>query len=392
MPAALAVSLFLFWMAFAGLAQAQTFSVLHAFKDKPDGSMPYGGVVRDAAGNLYGTTDIGGRYGAGTIYKIDSAGKETVLHSFSKPEGAGPMDSLLLDAAGNLYGTAHAGGYSFGLGTVFELKPGGHLKVLHRFGQNMNFDASGPYGGLVRDGVGNLYGEAGGGTTQGGGAVYKVDHLTGAETIVYNFGPPPDGGSPLATLARDPQGNLYGTTNLGGANCLDNLGCGTVFKVDSSGNETVLYNFTGGTDGKQPVGGVVLDEQGNIFGTTSEGGLGFGTVFKLDPNGGLTVLHSFGQSSPDGAQPFAGLTRDSRGSLYGTTYLGGAFGYGSVYKLDANGNFSVLHSFTWGTDGRAPWAGVILDQAGNIYGTTQLGGDQNCDFGNGCGVVFKITP
>ena len=375
----------LFLVAVGGIARGQTFAVLHAFEDKPDGSMPYGGVVRDTAGNLYGATDVGGRYRAGTIYRIDSAGTETVLHSFSKPEGAGPMDSLLLDAAGNLYGTAHAGGYSFGLGTVFELKPGGHLKVLHRFGQNMNFDASGPYGGLVHDAAGNLYGEAGGGTTQGG-AVYKIDHLTGAETIIYNFMLLPDGQSPLATLFRDTDGNLYGTTNLGGAYCL--LGCGTIFKVDSNGDETVLYSFTGGSDGSQPVGGVIRDSEGNLYGTTSEGGLGEGTVFKLDPSGTLTTLHSFGQFSPDGSQPTAALVRDRTGNLYGTTQFGGDYGYGTVFKLSPDGRFSLLHSFSFGTDGGAPWAGVTLDDAGNLYGTTRVGGDPTCN----CGVVFKITP
>jgi uncharacterized repeat protein (TIGR03803 family) len=320
-------------------------------------------LVRDAAGNLYGTTLGGGAAKSGTVFKLDTDGRETVLHSFTGAAGDGsnPYAGLILDAAGNLYGTTvYSGDLAcdppYGCGTVFKLDAAGTETVLYRFTRTGG-DGALPYGGLVRDAAGNLYG-----TTAGGGDL----------------------------------------------SCGDGDGCGIVFKVDSTGKETVLHIFTGtGGDGSDPFDALILDAAGNLYGTTSAGGNGSpcpygsrscGTVFKLDTTGKETVLHNF--SGLDGAGPFAGLIRDSAGNFYGTTEFGGDMscsilgtpGCGTVFKLDTAGTLTVLHSFT-GSDGANPISGLIRDAADNFYGTTEFGGDlPTCDSDPGCGVVFKLKP
>jgi uncharacterized repeat protein (TIGR03803 family) len=364
-------------------ARAQTYTILYSFKGAPDGAYPYAGVVTDRSGNLFGITETGGHYQTGTVFKIDSSGTETVQHAFVKAEGGGSMSALLLDREGNLYGTNPIGGGLAPVGTVFELSRGGKLAPLYRFGGGLA-DGNSPYGALIRDDAEDLYGATSGGGAFLSGTIFKIDHQTGAETILYNFQGQPDGAGPNGGLVRDAQGNLYGTTILGGVN--GNPGFGTVFKLDAAGNETVLYSFEGGSDGEQPGAGLIRDSAGNFYGTTIIGGGGSGTVFKLDPSSGETVLHRFGSSSTDGIQPHAGVVRDAAGNFYGTTYFGGAFGDGTVYKLDPGGNLTILHSFAWGTDGAGPWGGVIRDAAGNLYGTTSVGGTYNF------GIVYKITP
>lgn len=363
----------------SGSVQAQTLTVLHSFTGKADGAYPYGGVIMDQDGNLYGATSTGGRYKNGTIYKIDPSGKTSVLHQFTHHEGAGSSGSLFRDKGGNLYGTnfwAGNGNY----GTVFELRASGKFIVLHTFGHDGGFDGLHPYAGLIRDGAGNLYGTASNGGMWGQGAVFRVDHRTGAETVLYSFGLQPDGSFPTGGLRIDSEGNLYGTTGSGGT-----LGSGTVFKLDPSGTEEVLYNFgeSSAWDGEDPTADLLPDIYGNFYGTAAKvGKFGFGTVFKLDSSGVETVLHDF---DGNGATPFAGLTWDSAGNLYGTTLSGGDLGAGVVFKMEPSGGFTVLHSFS-GQDGAAPWAGVILDQGGNVYGTTPFGGTY------GYGVVYKLTP
>lgn len=198
---------------------------------------------------------------------------------------------------------------------------------------------------------------------------------------------------------RDSQGNLYGTTELGGdMNGCGTLGCGVVFRVSPSGSQTVLYRFTGGTDGSQPAGGLVRDSAGNLYGTTGLGGdlsfeppYGCGVIFKVSASGVETVLHNFTGEPTDGWNPIAGVVRDSTGNLYGTTYRGGTYGLGTVYKLDASAKESLLYSFDGESDGSYPNAGVILDAAGNLYGAASAGGTRDCS-GEGCGVVFKLVP
>jgi uncharacterized repeat protein (TIGR03803 family) len=359
--------------------------VLHTFTGRPnDGSYPYGALVRDRAGNFYGTTNTGGKSGDGTVFKLTTSGDEKILHSFIKAEGKAPVDALILDDAGNLYGTTEDGGVAGG--TVFELSKGGKLAPLHRFGQGGIEDGADPWSGLVRDADGNLYGTTAYGGGNGGlGTVYKVDPL-GNETLLYAFGVPPDGSSPLGSLLRDAAGNLYGTTGSGGAFC--GLCAGTVFKVDPEGKEKVLYSFTGGIDGGGPLANLITDGEGNLYSTTYQGGMfSDGTIFKLDRVGTLTVLYAFGSIADDGMNPRSGIIRDEQGNFYGTTYLGGDHGVGTVYKLDASGVITILHSFTFGRDGAAPFGGLIRDEKGNLYGTTTEGGDPVCN----CGVVFEIA-
>jgi uncharacterized repeat protein (TIGR03803 family) len=204
----------------------------------------------------------------------------------------------------------------------------------------------------------------------------------------------PDGSVPLGELTRDAQGFLYGTTQSGGASNF-----GTVFKLRAR-QETVLYSFTGGADGASPQGALVRDAAGNLYGTAGGGnnlcshGAQCGVVFKLDTSGHETVLYAF-KGGTDGADPTDRLVRDAAGNLYGTTYLGGDRPCcGTVFKLDTTGTKSVLHSFTGIPDGKNPMAGLAMDAAGNLYGTTYQGGLKTCHQtgGNGCGIVFKLAP
>ncbi|MGA8491482.1 MAG: choice-of-anchor tandem repeat GloVer-containing protein [Terriglobales bacterium] len=207
--------------------------------------------------------------------------------------------------------------------------------------------------------------------------------------LLHSFGAGSDGARPRAGVIQDAKGNLYGTTEGGGVH-----GVGTVFKLSPAGKETVLYSFTGGADGENPYAGVIQDAKGDLYGTSYDGGVSNGgTVFKLRKTGKITVLYSFTGSNGDGYSPNAGVIQDADGNLYGTTYYGGAFGVGTVFKLSKTGKETVLHSFTCGADGCNPPAGVIQDAKGHLYGTAEYGGDSSCGGENsGCGVVFELTP
>jgi len=372
--------------------QAQTLTVLHSFTGTHgDGAFPQADLVRDAAGNLYGTTSQGGAVTkcghCGIVFKVDTAGNETVLHTFgSTGDGADPEAGLIQDAADNLYGTTTYGGAS-NFGTVFKVDPTTRKEtVLYSF--TGGTDGEYPFADLIRDAAGSLYGTTwGGGTSRacyggGCGTVFKLD-ATGKETVLYSFTGGADGANPTAGLVQDAAGNLYGTTEIGGSS-----GQGVVFKLDATGKETVLHSFAGGVDGASPHSALVRDEEGNLYGTTIAGGVfrSSGTLFKVDAAGTETVLHSFNRV--DGWNPEAGLVRDQEGNLYGTTLQGGAFAEsdGTVFKVDKAGTETVLHSFTGAvsTDARAPLAALVLDAAGNLYSTTVAGGD----FG---GTVFKLT-
>jgi uncharacterized repeat protein (TIGR03803 family) len=370
--------------------QAQTFSLLYTFTGGMDGSTPVGGVILDAAGNLYGTTSEGGNFacsqGCGTLFKVDGVGNKTVLHSFAGTgagDGEYPNAALVWDGQGNLYGTTEVGGAS-GYGTVFKLDTTGKETVLHSF-SGAGGDGAFPLGGVVRDEQGNLYGTTEVGGTSNCGTVFKLD-TTGKETVLYSFaGMGGDGRSPWAGVVRDGQGNLYGTTVGGGVSDL-----GTVFKVDTTGKETVLHSFTGTVvDGAQPMTGLVLDAKGNLYGTTNSGGRGIeggnGVVFKVSKAGLETVLYRFPATGAKGIRP-RGVVRDAQGNLYGTTLFHGAFGWGTVFKRAPTGKLTVLYNFTGGNaDGGDPYAGVVQDSQGNLYGTTSAGAI-------GYGTVFNITP
>lgn len=372
-------------------AHAQTLTVLYSFSGATDGGYPESGVILDSAGNVYGTTEIGGSgnfncSGCGTVFKVSEAGIETVLHSFTgNLDGAFPLyGTLFRDQAGNLYGTTSTGGANGG-GTVFRLSPNGRqISIAFPNGTGPGFSAA----GLTPDGAGNAYG-----TTQyrgtgcppyGCGTVFKVSH-TGKITIVHSFQSGTDGANPIADLVRDGAGNLYGTTLDGGAS-----NAGTVFKIDSAGKESVLYAFMGGTDGGQPHAGLLRDGTGNLYGTTSSGGVNFGgTIFKIDSAGNHTILYNFcSQSCLDGETPMGNLALDSAGNIYGATQNGGN-GAGVVFELDTNGVETVLYNFcNVGncSDGEGPLSGVTRDSQGNLYGTTFYGGSV------GYGVVFELTP
>ncbi len=324
---------------------AGTESVLYFFKGgTTDGQDPGGGLIMDGAGNLYGTTAGGGTDGYGTVFKINAAGTESVVYSFKggTTDGDSPFGQLIMDSAGNLYGTTSVGGTN-GDGTVFEISAAGTESVLHSFV---------------------------GGTT--------------------------DGQQPIAGLIMDSAGNLYGTTSFGGEN--DD---GTVFKISARGTESILYSFKGGTtDGKVPDSGVIMDSAGNLYGTTSMGGAnGDGTVFEIGAAGTESILHFFDGYPTDGQLPWAGLIMDSAGNLYGTTTEGGDNDDGTVFKVDAAGTESILYSFKGGiSDGQGPFSSLIIDGFGNLYGTTEgysyvtpLNGTPVSSSANGDGTVFKIN-
>jgi len=317
--------------------EAQTYTIIHNFSGEPnDGSDPLGGLVQDASGNFYGTTAHGGEFNGGTIFKLDTANVETVLYSFT-----GETDGSL------------------------------------------------PQGNLFRDPDGDLYGTASEGSAQNGGVVFKLD-INNVLTVVYSFQGNLDGAGPSGNLVSI-NGVLYGTTEFGGrGGCNGSGGCGTIFKVTKAGKETVLYQFTGGADGFEP-SGLIRDAAGNLYGVTIAGTNNFGALFKLDTMNHFTVLHTF-TGKADGAGPSGRLIRDVNGNIRGATQGGGdpTCQCGVIFKVDADGNFKVLHTFLARTGGAEPLTGP-LDDAGTLYGLTGYGGDLNCLVqGTGCGVLFKI--
>ena len=389
----------------SGAFAAPKFKVLHAFSYK-EGDGPWDNLVWDKAGNLYGTTTAGGTYGYGAVFQLrpghNGEWAEATIHDFdiNGEGGYGPDGGIVFDAAGNLYGTTEWGGAN-GLGTVFELSPGFKgwtFAVLYTFcGKPSCLDGAAPYGSLVIDGAGKLYGTA--------GAAFELkpgsDGWT--EEVIYGFRSNRGGTTALAGPILDETGNLYGVTERGGTACSP-PGCGTAYElkpVAGGWKHIILHNFGRfQNDGVGPgVGQLARDGAGNLFGTTRAGGRnicfgGCGTVFKLTPesNGHWkeTVLYSF-RNGATGNGPGAGVVVDKAGNLYGATIYGGTAqcGCGVVYKLarGAKGtwHYSVLHAFL-GSDGAQPDANLILDHKGNLYGTTPAGGS------GGLGVVFEVTP
>ena len=336
-----------------------------------------------------GTTYGGGIYTDGTVFELKT-GKEKVLHNFEDgADGAWPESGLILDKARNIYGTARGGGDGR-YGTIFKLDTAGTFTTLYTF--TGGADGGGPEAALLFDEAGDLYG-----TTSSGihnfGTIFKLD-ATGILTTLYTFMGGVDGGSPYSWLIFDKAGTLYGTTSGGGL-----YGHGTIFKLDTAGTLTTLYSFCSQAncaDGENPMAGLVRDQAGNLYGTAPGGGGpacsgGCGTIFKLDKKGVFSVLHTF-TGGADGAIPYAGLVLDKEGNLYGTTQYGGnngcvyGYGCGTVFKLNAAGALTNIHTFTGAADGANPYAGLILDKEGNLYGAASDGGSY------GKGVAFKITP
>jgi uncharacterized repeat protein (TIGR03803 family) len=269
--------------------------------------------------------------------------------------------------------------------------------VLHNFGAGS--DGAFPDAGVIADPAGNLFGttgQGGAGACPGGcGTIYELD-ASGSETVLYSFNGP-DGSYPSASLLRDPQGSLYGTTLAGGANNSCNLGCGTVFELDQNGALTVLYSFAGGEDGWYVTTGLVRDARGNLYGTTAGGGTSnLGTLYEISSSSKEFVLHSF-KGSPDGEAP-QDIVLAPDGTLYGAAYLGGGscpaegeFGCGTVFKFNKSSGLTILHRFQGLSDGIYPLGPVILDASGFLYGATELGPKGRCATkGYGCGTIWKF--
>ena len=353
---------------------AQTLTTLYSF-DGTDGANPYAGLVQATNGKLYGTTQQGGSSGYGTVFKVSKGGKETVLYSFTggSSDGAYPLAQLIRDSAGSLYGTTYEGGSS-GYGTVFKVSKTGKETVLHKFAGGSS-DGCNPAGGLVQDKAGNLYGTTEGCGASGYGTVFAVSK-SGKETVLHSFGMVDEGGSPyLTSLLMDANGNLYGVTPIS-IRWMDPPLPGTLYELSKNGTFTVLEDLFFGCSGT-----LAMDKNGDLYGTC--GGYS-NVVWKVSKTGKETVLHSFAGGS-DGENPIGGVIIDAKGNLYGTTQQGGIDDDGTVWKVSKGGKETVLYSFT-GSDGKYPVGGVIMDAKGNLYGTTQQGGIDDD------GTVWKLTP
>ena len=396
----------------AQIASAQTETTLYTFCSLPnctDGTIPGANLLWNAQGNLYGVAQGGGGNNAGgVVFELNPGGAETLIYSFTAiNQGLGPNGGLVQDSAGNLYGTTVGGGHDkkpckklAGCGLVYKLTNGNETVLYNFLGTT---DGDEPNGTLVIDNQGNLYGTtyAGGdGSGTPAGTIFKVTS-TGTETVLHRFGDvAADGKFPNAGVVMDKKGNLYGTTIYGGID--GNYGpglichnkCGVVFELTAAGVEKVLYAFAGSEkrDGAAPFAGLIMDSKGNLYGTTFAGGLyGQGTVFKLTPTGQETVLYSFGLP-PDGGFPVGRLVLDAQGNLYGATAFGGAHAQGTVFKLTPSHQEKTLYDFTGGADGGQPLDGLAIDPQGNLYGSTFIGGNFSPQCIVGCGVVFKVAP
>jgi len=396
-------------------AHAQTFKVIYNFTGGADGGYPCAGLTMDAAGNFYGTTsgfrwcDEGASSG-GSVFKLSQksgAWVLTPLYTFRGGEdGADPMARVAIGPDGSLYGTTFSEGGN-GCGIVFKLSSpaqvapnvtGGWTEtVVHRF--TGGADGCGPSGDLVFDQAGNLFGTTVYGGSPGLGTVFELMPSGGGwtETVIYSFNGE-DGQQPwYSGVILDKAGNLYGTTVYGGSGGCDFGPCGDVFQLTPAGSgwtESVIHNFQGGSDGAQPVGGLLADQQGTLYGAAAGHGTGGGgTVFTLKRqyDGWMfTVLYSFAGREFEG--PYAPLVLDAAGNLYGTTYADdnyGCFGQGcgTVFKLYHNSwTYTSFHDFTGGSDGANPISNVVLHPNGNFYGTASRGG------ANGQGVIWEVTP
>jgi uncharacterized repeat protein (TIGR03803 family) len=411
-------------------AGAQTVTVLYNFRpdiNPADGFGPKGTLLMDSKGNLYGTTEAGGSgtaclgFGCGIIFKIDTAGRETILHTFNLTDGANPLAGLVMDLAGNMYGTTSIGGNTTacppnaftpgGCGTIYKLDTAGNYSVLYQFTGGSE-GANPTAGTLAIDSSGTLYGVAGGGgllnctaVAAGGGIVpvgcgvaFKFDTNANSYTVLHSFTSGADGATPAGGLIMDAAGNLYGTAMGGGAGVTFPGGVVYELLAPSYNTEVVLHTFDANNFGTTAPGvGVIMDSKGNLFGGTLAGD-GFGNdgaIFELTPSGTIAFADPLVLGPTTAAFPLGSFVMDKKGNIYGPLSAGidpcGVFtvgGCGAIFKVDKAGHFSLFHTFS-GPDGIAPYGGLIMDKKGNIYGTTFNGPLPGlCS----CGTVFKITP
>ena len=403
-------------------AGAVSDTVIYSFCSRPhcsDGTEPSGTLIEDAKGNLFGTAIAGGSsrcglgsYSCGVVYKLEPGGREIVLHAFTGgnhiggADGVQPFGYLAKGRKGRLYGSTVEGGNSeynkTGNGVVFEIDHH-HERILHAFCAQADCpDGALPWSGITIDGSDKKYGTTVSGghisqdCPQGCGVIFEMT-ASGRETVLHAFGGGNDGSGPVAPPVLDAAGNLYGATSGGGSK---SCSCGTVFQVVAGGAKSALYSFTGGNDGAYPsYGKLVRDASGDLYGTTSRGGgtgcggNGCGTVFKVTRGGKEVLLHAFCAKAgcSDGAIPQFGLIPDAAGNLYGTTSQGGtsnhkcSSGCGVVFEITGKGKEIVLYSFSGAPDGATPYGNLLLDDAGNLYGTTASGG------ASGRGTLFRIN-
>lgn len=404
------------------IAANGTFTVLKHFISNSDGALPYGGLVQNGDGNLYGMNRAGGANNSGTIYKITTVGVYTVIHSLADAtEGSSPCGSLIKAADGNLYGMASAGG-TFGGGTAFKITTAGVLTVLANF--NGAAQGNNPLETLVKGKDSAYYGTNSSGGAYGWGAIYKI--CAGATTTLHAMNKGVDGGVPKGSLLLASDGNFYGTNSDGGPK-----GYGNIFKITPAGKYSVLYNFNPSTDGGSPQGSLIQATDGNLYGLTSSGGSkAGGTVFKITLAGVYSVLHHFDYategnnpegnllqasdgnfygmtcnnahifkitstgiftllralvSSTDGYMPLGSLIQKPDGFLYGTTNIGGLYNGGTIFKISTTGTFTVLKHFNPTPDGKWPKGNLLVGSDGNFYGLTSAGGTNNL------GTIFRLT-
>ena len=369
----------LLFFASGTLASGQIFKTLHTFASYPDAANPHGSGVFDSNGNMFGTSEGGGANGVGAIWEISKAGVYSVVYSFVGPnDGEEPYGSVTFDALGNMYGTATYGG-SFYWGTVWKMTPTGVLTVLYNFSNGT--DGANPYGDVAIDASGNIYGTAAN-AGSGNGTVWEIT-ASGSFKVLHTFNGLTDGSSPNNGPTLDASGNLYGTTYVGAA-MGSGYGYGTIWEINSGGQFKVLHAFTGGADGGTPEWCVTLDANGNIFGTAGGGGANNnGTVWEINSSGTFSVVYTFTGGS-DGGFPFAGVAFDAAGHMFGTAGRGGDFDKGTVWEMSNTGSFATLHSFN-GTDGFFPEGTLTLDANGDLFGVASYNG---IEFGNGA--IFEM--
>jgi len=389
-------------------AQSQTFTVLHEFSGGPDGYQPQDGPVMDSRGNLYGTTAKGGigYYAYGVGFKLSKVHSSWILSSLTEfghdEDGYYPYAGVTFGPDAAIYGTTGAGGIGCGgngCGTIFRLTPPAEIPrnvfspdsrtVIYRFSGP---DGQSPLGKFIFDHAGNIYGTTSNAGPRGAGTIFQLTQNGGQWilTTLYAFGDGPDGGQPWGELVMDGDGNLYGTNAQGGGLCF----CGVVFELSPSAggwNYQVLHAFVPAVDGGWPRAGLTIDAAGNLYGTTSDGGPnGGGTVFELSPVSGgrnFNIIYALSGGSGDG--PAGKLLLDPAGNLYGTTQLNGAYNQGSIFKLtpqDGGWVYSSVHEFMVDEGGSEPKGNLLMDSSGNLYGMTSYGGRY------GGGTVWELTP